>query len=356
MGELDAARPLAVALREAGHRVALSTMTRTGRAKAGSLEPDVGPFHLPIDAEPPVTRCLDRLRPAALILLETELWPTLLGVLSARGVPWGLASARLSDRSLRRMRRAGRMYRHVVESAGAIAARSEADAERFLALGAAPAVVRVTGDLKEDREPRPIEPAPNGRPVWIAACTRPDEERIVLEALRRVESVVPEGELLLAPRHPDRFEAVARLVGETGRPVRRWRDRDAAPGPGRWSVLLVDEMGVLDEAYRRAHLAFVGGSLVDRGGHSPLQAAEAGRPVLFGPHDDNCREVAVALERAGALRRVDGEESLAAALVEWLGSPEATAARGASAHRTIAGRAGATRRTLEFLRERGFPV
>ena len=353
LGELDAARPLLAALRESGRRTALSTMTRTGLAKAAGLGADVGPFHVPLDAPGPVGRCLDRLRPAALVSLETEIWPTLLSELSARDVVWAIVSARLSPRGAARMRRVPGLYRAVLGGVGAVAARTEGDASRYVENGAPAGAVRVTGDLKEDEPPPPFVPPPDDLPRFVAACTRPGEEEIVLAALEEIERSVPEGELLLAPRHPERFAPVADLVRAAGRDVRVWEKRDESPAPGGWRVLLVDRMGVLDEAYRWGSVAFVGGSLVPRGGHSPLPAAAAGRPILYGPHDENCRDAALALEREGGLARVASASDLAAQVVRLLRDPRAAEAAGRRAHETLRARSGATERTVAWLEERG---
>jgi 3-deoxy-D-manno-octulosonic-acid transferase len=287
------------------------------------------------------------------VVLETELWPVLLLGLDARGVPWGIASARLSDRAQRRMRRAGGLFRRVLGTVGAVGARTPEDAARFRALGVPPDRIRVTGDLKEDRPSTPFRPPPRGRPRWLAACTRPGEEEIVLDALRLLAEELPAGELVLAPRHPERFEAVADLASARGHRVRRWREREDPLPEGEWVVTLLDEMGVLEEAYRRTSVAFVGGSLAPFGGHSPLEAAAAGRPVLFGPHAGNCREIVDALEEGGALIRVANGHDLVEAVLRLTRSPEDAERQGRAAHRVLAERAGATRRTLEFLRERG---
>lgn len=354
VGEIGAAHALVRELRaDEGRRLAVSTMTRTGRERAEDLAPDVGPFHIPLDAPAYVRRCLDRLRPSALVLLETELWPNLLLELGRRGTPWAIASGRMTGRSLRRPGFVRAVFRKVLSTAAAVGARTEGDAERFVAMGARPAAVRVTGDLKEDRPVAARVPSPDDRPRWIAACTRPGEEEIAIGAARRVAASVPAGELVLAPRHPERFEDVVSLAARSGWPVRRWQDRDR-PGPSDgWSVLVVDAMGVLDEAYRRSRCAFVGGSLRPFGGHSPREAAVVGRPVLLGPHTEHCADLATALVSAGAARRVTGEEDLAAAVEMLLRDDAEAERRGRAAHATVAVRSGAAARTIDLLRARG---
>lgn len=357
VGELGAAGALLQRLRADGAGpVTLSVMTRTGLRAAGALPLDSPPFHPPLDAPSCVSRALDRLRPTAWCALETELWPTLVRELSRRKIPAAIASARLSERGFARMRRGGALYGPLVRRLAAIAARTEEDAARYVALGAPRDRVRVTGDLKEDRPLPDRVPPPDG-PRWIAACTRPGEEDDVLAALAAIERRVPRGELVLAPRHPERFDEVAALVAASGRPLRRWSqgnggDRFAAPDDG-WRVLLVDEVGVLDDAYRASSVAFVGGSLRRFRGHSPWEAARAGRPVLMGPDTSNCADAFARLEsRGGAVRVADAAE-LARRVGDWLADPAAAERAGAAAHGVVRDGLGGGERTVAFLRECG---
>jgi 3-deoxy-D-manno-octulosonic-acid transferase len=361
VGELAAAGPLIRRLREAGVTpLVLSVMTRTGLDAARDLPLDAPPFHPPLDAPGPVERALARMRPSAWIALETELWPILLRGLAQGGVPAAVVSARLTERGAARMRRAASLYRQVLESLGAVGARTEGDARRFAALGVPAERLRVTGDLKEDTPPPERTPPPD-TVRWAAACTRPGEEQDVLAALGRLEACVPEGELVLAPRHPERFEEVARLVERSGHALARWSRRPAngrAPttpsgGRGGWSVLLVDEMGVLDEVYRDTVCAFVGGSLRPFRGHSPWEAARAGRPVVMGPDTANCAEAFRALEAAGGAVRAGTPDELADRVAAWLTDRPAAERAGRAAYEVARGAAGGGERTVAFLRERG---
>jgi 3-deoxy-D-manno-octulosonic-acid transferase len=354
MGEMVAAGGLIRALRAASPApVALTAMTRTGRERARSLAPDVGPAFAPLDAVAPVRRFLDRWSPRALVLLETELWPVLLGELARRGVPWAIASARLTERGARRLRIVRGDARRVLASAAAVAARTEDDAARFRELGARADRIRVTGDLKEDREVRPWSPPPPGGPRWAAACTRPGEEAEILAVLPELARRVPAGELLLAPRHPERFGEVEGLVAASGLPWRRW-GAAAPPAAGRgWRVVLVDRMGVLDEVYAASDCAFVGGSLRPFGGHSPLEAAAAGRTALVGPHTANCAGAVQRLETAGGLLRVEDAAALRDRVAELLGDPAAAERRGRAALEAVRESAGRGAATVRFLRESG---
>jgi 3-deoxy-D-manno-octulosonic-acid transferase len=354
LGEMVAAASLVRALRaESPARIAVTAMTRTGRDRARSLAPDVGPSFAPLDAAGPVRRFLDRLAPRALLLLETELWPVLLGELSRRGIPWAVASARLTARSIRRLKVVRGDARRLLAGAAAIAARTEDDAARFRALGARADRVRVTGDLKEDREVRPWTEPPSGGPRWAAACTRPGEEAEIMGLLPELARRIPAGELLLAPRHPERFREVEGLVAASGLPWRRWGEPAPASRGAGWSIVLVDRMGVLDEVYAASSCAFVGGSLRPFGGHSPLEAAAAGRAALVGPHTANCAEAVERLEAAGGLLRVPDAATLGDRIGELLSDPAEAARRGRAGLAAVRGAGGRGAGTVRFLREAG---
>jgi 3-deoxy-D-manno-octulosonic-acid transferase len=334
--------------------LALTAMTRTGRERARELNPDIGPAFAPLDAATPVRRFLDGVAPRALVLLETELWPVLLGELGRRAVPWAVASARLTERSVRRLGIVRSDARRLLAAAAAVAARTDGDAARFVELGARPDRVRVTGDLKEDRDVAPWRAPPGAVPRWAAACTRPGEEADVLGLLPALARRVPAGELLLAPRHPERFDEVAALLSGGGLSWRRWSD--PAPTAGAragWCVVLVDRMGVLDEVYAASTCAFVGGSLRPFGGHSPLEAAAAGRAAIVGPHTVNCEDAVARLEAGGGLLRVADPAALGDRVAELLTAPDEAIRRGRAGHAVVQSGTGRGAATVDFLRERG---
>jgi 3-deoxy-D-manno-octulosonic-acid transferase len=351
LGETAAAANLVRVLRaQETRRLAISAMTRTGRARAQAMHPDVGPFFFPLDAPKYVKRALDRVHPDAIVVLETEIWPNLLRECARRDIPWGIASARMSARAHGRYRVVRGALRSILSGASAIAARSAEDADRFLDLGARSESVRVTGDLKECREVAEYSPPPAEPFVWIAACTRPGEEEIVLDAARIIEGRAGLVETWIAPRHPQRFEEVGALLTRRGAAWRCWKDRDQS-SPG--SILLIDEIGVLDEAYRRASCAFIGGSLLPYGGHNPLEAAAWGRAILFGPHTQNCRRAAEALAAGGAARRVSTAQELADEVSALARDSQLCEERGRAARGFAARASRAAPDTLAFLRERG---
>lgn len=353
LGETVAAGALLEELRKAGIApVALSTMTRTALERAREYRPDVGPFFAPLDVEGPVSTALDRLRPRALVTLEGEFWPIWLAALGRRQKPWAAASARMSDRSFRRYRRFGGPMAALWANAGAIAARSDDDAARFVELGVPESVVAVTGDLKEAQPLAPV--VERGEEPWrvLAACTRPGEEDEVILAIHGISAQIPRGELWIAPRHPKRFAEVAETLRQALFPVRRYADRAAGPETG-WSIVLVDEMGVLGPCYDACDVAIVGGSLRPFRGHSPLEAARAARPVIMGPHVENCRDVVRRLEDAGALLTTRSAAELAAALLHFGLDREAGRRAGRQGRRVMEDAQHVGERTLEHLAGRG---
>ncbi len=344
VGEVRAALPLLDALGARGHAVVASTMTATGRALAREARPGLPTALAPLDHPWLVRRALARVAPRALVFVETELWPSWVQAAHERGVPVVTVSGRLSERSFARWQRAARLLRPTLERFRAIGARSEADAGRFVALGAPAERVSVTGDLKLAAPPPP--PLPDALRAWlgevplfVAGSTHEGEERAALEALAAAEAAGHGVALVLAPRHPDRFETVADTVVATGRRLRRRSALAGAMGsdplaPG--EVLLLDTLGELAAFYGHARLAFVGGSLVPVGGHNLLEPARVGRPAVWGPHVANAVEMEALLSAASAGERVGDAGALGRALVAALADPAAATARGAAGQAALA--------------------
>jgi 3-deoxy-D-manno-octulosonic-acid transferase len=353
VGEIRAALPLLDALAARGHAVVASTMTATGRAVARAARPALATGLAPLDHPWAVARALARVQPKALVFIETELWPSWVRAAGERGIPALVVSARLSERSFARWQRLGGALRPTLGRYRAIAARSEADAARFVALGAPHERVSVCGDLKLDAEP-PGAPASDlaallgDVPLVVAGSTHEGEEAAALAALAAAEQAGLPAALVLAPRHPERFERAAEIVLQAGRRLRR----RSAPGAGALAageVLLLDTLGELASLYARARVAFVGGTLAPVGGHNLLEPARAGCPVLFGPHVANTGESAALLLEAGAADRVADAVALARAVVEALAQPAEAKARGARGAAALAAHRGAAARCVELI-------
>lgn len=350
VGEAQAAAILIAALPGAEHRnseITLTCMTATGRARARALLPNTDVRYAPYDLPGCVRRTLQRLKPRLLVVMETELWPNLLHQAAQDGVQILLASARISARTAGWYRRLTGLLQPTLRERVWVAAQSSADAHRFLALGVPRERVRVSGNLKFDRRLAPdlvargaalrARYAP-GRPLWVAGSTQEGEEPIVLAAHRQLRERLPEALLVLAPRYPQRFDAVVALVQGTGlRLVRRSRP----DSEDRFEVLVLDTLGELMDFYAAADVAFVGGSLMPIGGHNLLEPAAIGLPVLSGPHQFNSPDIARTLNECGALTTVTDASSLAAALLRLLSDPELRARQGGSARAAIEANRGA---------------
>lgn len=337
-------------------RLVISTTTRTGQTLARERFGAERVFYCPLDLLWAVRSWLDRLRPKMLILAETEFWPNLLEGCFRRGVPVVVVNARISDRSWPRYRKLRRLWRPILSKIARVLAQSELDAERLLALGCWPERVTVAGNLKFDvRATAPGEATrllgQNRLPLLVAGSTLEGEEAALLAAWPELLAAEPALAMVLAPRHPERFGAVATLLSETGVSWIRRSDWKAHPpdplrplAPGQ--VLLLDTIGELASLYSLARIAFVGGSLIPAGGHNPLEPAQFGVPVVMGPHYVNFRAITEDLLAHEALR-VARPEKVAEALVDLLRHPEQARAMGERGRQVFEQQAGATGRCVE---------
>jgi 3-deoxy-D-manno-octulosonic-acid transferase len=317
--------------------------------------------YAPYDLPDVVARFLARVRPARVVVMETELWPNLFRACAARGTPPLIANARLSPRSARGYGRIRSLIAPTLADCCCIAAQSKDDAERFRALGAPHDAVGVTGNLKFDLEIPTAQVAAGqvlrarfgSRPLWIAASTHDGEEDAALAAHQAMLEVFPDAALIIVPRHPQRFDAVWRAIGDSGlRAERRSRlaALDAAGHPQSLTevqVFLGDSMGEMFFYLAAADLAFVGGSLANIGGHNVLEPAALGIPVLFGPHMFNFEHARELLLARGAARQLSDAPELAGELAVLLGDPARRATMGAAGRAAVAGNRGALRRILE---------
>jgi 3-deoxy-D-manno-octulosonic-acid transferase len=359
VGEVEIARRL---LRELGEdrpgvTAFVTATTATGLDLARRTLPEAVPvLPSPIDIPGAVRRVLDAGRPQAVVIVETELWPEMLHQTAARGIPAAVVNARLSDTSFRRYRRLRGFFAPLLRSLHLVLARSRADGERFAELGVPHDAIEVVGNIKYDLEPDPtplewadaVRAAAGSRPIVVAGSTMEGEESIVLEAVGALGGGGRRPLLILAPRHPERFDAVAELVERRGSSSVR-RSTDAAPGADT-EVFLLDTIGELGRAYQLAAAAFVGGSLAPTGGHNPLEPALWGVPVLSGPHVHNFTEVYDEMTAAGAARIVADGGDLGRALRTWLDDRTAATAAGAAGRAVVEANRGATGRTVVALR------
>lgn len=354
VGEVQAAQPLLHALlREwPAHAIVVSTQTPTGaRALHAHWGDQLRHVFAPIDTPGAVRRFLNRLQPRLLILMERELWPEWLHQCRAQAVPVALVNARLSDGSVRTYRRLGALMRPVWPALTVAAADAES-AGHFRALGVPAAQLLEAGNLKFDvavpAARVALPPELQGRTLVVAGSTHEGDESIWLLAWAELAHAHPDWLLVLVPRHPQRFDDVARRLQDEGIPHVR-RSSGEAPD-ARTRILLVDAMGELMHWYQHASVCFIGGTLAPVGGHNPLEPMSVGQPVLFGPHTHNAEPLFAEIERSGAGLRVHGARELADALQQWLTQPDVLRARAQAARALIQRNQGATERTLAALR------
>jgi 3-deoxy-D-manno-octulosonic-acid transferase len=381
VGEVLAATALVAAMREAGLVVAVSTTTQAGQALAKRRFVGCAVFYMPLDFGVLVRRYMRALRPKLVVTMESELWPNVIRECKRARVPLAVVNARVSDRSFPRYLRLKGVWGPLLREVSLFLAQSTETAERLRAIGVAAERVRVSGNLKFDvRAPKKSEVAERilelaqGRPVVVAGSTvaavrndQFDEEMLVIQAWEKGARQDLKALLVLAPRHTDRFTRIEALIVEfqylrasdwknTLKPdstEKNVASRASNFLPGREGVLdviLLDTIGDLAAVYGVANVAFVGGSVVAKGGHNPLEPAQFGVPVVMGRSYENFKQIVGAMREADAIRIV-GQESLATTLVELMTDTAAAKAMGERGRAVFQAQAGATGRTMEALLE-----
>ncbi len=353
VGEVLAAERLIRQLQAAlpGWAIAVSTTTATGNQIARERLKDVPVFFMPLDFAFAMRRSLRALRPGLVVLMESELWPRMLVECKRAGIPVAVANARVSDRSFPRYMRLRRLWRPLLGKVSLFLAQGDESAERLTKIGVPSERVRVAGNLKYDAPP-PVEGEmvralrgniPAELKLVVCGSTLEGEEALILEAFAHLTRDERQAVLLIAPRHPERFDAVVRLIGPSAVRASEWI---AAPRPfASGEIVVLDSLGTLAGVYGLAAVAFVGGSLVPRGGHNPLEPARFGVPIVMGPSYENFREIVEAMRERDAIDIVaDGD--LAATLERAMAPGQAVAERGRA---FFEARTGATGRTVAAL-------
>ncbi len=359
VGEVLAVVPMVEAMRGQGFRVVVSTTTHTGQKLARGKFGEGEVFYFPLDFGVCIRPYLRALKPKLVVLAETEFWPNFLRLAAKSGARLAVVNARISDRSFPRYLRFRGLLTKVLAPVELFLAQSERDAERLRAVGAAADRVEVAGNLKFDAAP-PVESAAvtklgeqlwsSGAPVLVAGSTVEGEEEYVLQAFRMVLREYPSASLVLAPRHKERFEEVAReLKAKRFRFVRRSAE-DMAAQDLRGAVLLLDTLGELASIYRYSNIAFVGGSLVPRGGHNILEPAFFARAILTGPFTENFRDILNCFENNRAVVRCTTKD-LGITFLLLLREGQEREALGARAQQVLAQQRGATARSVARILE-----
>ena len=362
VGEVNATKTLVAELKKRlpDCEVVMSVTTDTGFTQAAILYRDMAVFFYPYDFSWVVKKALSRIRPAAIVLMELEVWPNMAAVAREMGIPVVVANGRLSEKSLPKYRMVKWLTRRMFTDVTIFLVQTQQYAERFVELGTPADRVKVTGSLKYDTAQitDTIEGADTIRkrlsigpePLWVAGGTGDGEEAIVLDAYSRVRQSYPDLRMAIVPRKPERFDEVAELIARRGFGLLRYskmrRQDDKAYLPPQ-SVMLVDTMGDLRKFYSLAALIFVGRSLVPMGGSDMIEAAALGRCTMFGPHTFNFAQDARMLLDAGGAILVRDAEDLAAKVLECLNNRQLAADIAARGREVIRKNQGATQRTID---------
>lgn len=358
VGEVLAVSGLVEELRQRfpSHRVFISTTTKTGQELARERFGEENVFYFPLDFAFAVRAYLRALRPELVVLAETEFWPNFLR-LGAGAAPVAVVNSRISDRSYPKYKALRFLWWRMLRNVRVFLAQSEEDARRLRDIGAPAERVEVGGNLKFDVKAPADKPIverlrqtlrrSGAEGVLVCGSTVEGEEELVLEAFRAVQAKHPAAALLLAPRHPERFDEVARLLESSG--LRWWRRSESrGDEPLAGGALLLDTIGELAAVYGLADVAFVGGSLTPRGGHNILEPAQFGKAIVVGPHTENFRDI-VGIFRQGDAVRVVAHESLASELLRLFDDAAEREALGRRGRQVFEAQAGAKRRALAAL-------
>ncbi len=357
VGETLAAAPMIEALLKKYPHMPLliTTTTPTGSERVQALfGKRVHHVYAPWELPGAVARLFNHFNPHLVLLLETELWPNIVATAHKRDVPVMLINGRLSARSAKGYGKLPALVRPMLQAFTTLAVQTRADAERFEALGASPKQLVVTGSVKFDIAVSDAQRAAArhwraqvARPVWIAASTHPGEDELVLAAHRQILARTPQALLLLVPRHPERFDSVAALIQATGFTLAR-RSQLATPAADT-QVYLCDSMGELMQLFGFADVAFVGGSLVDVGGHNLLEPSAWSLPVLSGPYVHNFEAIAALLTDAGGLVTVNDTDQLGRSVGLLLGNAAQCRKHGEAANAVLTAHQGALQRVLSLV-------
>jgi 3-deoxy-D-manno-octulosonic-acid transferase len=368
VGETQAARPLAKRLKQQfpHHELVVSTITLTGQTLARDVfrNQAASVFYFPFDWGWTVRRALKAVNPAVVLIMETELWPNFLRECKTRRIPVALVNGRISRQSYRRYKLIRFFLRRVLASLSVAVMQSEADAARLEELGMPKERLFTAGNLKFDgeltseltaktEELRRRFAFDSNVPVILAASTHAPEEQIVLESIQRLSQKQPV-RLLLAPRHPERFNEVAALLQKSGLNWTR-RTNATAASDADASIVLLDTIGELPATYALAEIVFVGGSIVDKGGHNVLEPAAAGATVVTGAHTHNFHAIVDLMNEAGALVQLPALEDTAAGeelayvFEKLLASPAEREELGRRAKQLVTTNQGAADRTIQLI-------
>lgn len=355
VGEVVLTFPLIKALQERypGVSITVTTTTPTGSQRVQqSLGAKVAHVYMPFDLPWTIENLYQKVQPRCLIIMETEIWPHLIHMGKRHNIPVVIANGRISDQSIGRYLSVKYLIGLVLKEVTMVCAQSELDGSRFLQLGLPINNLEIAGNLKFDAQVneqqlqigKELKAALQDRIVWVAASTHPGEEEQILNAFKQVRAQCPNCLLILIPRHPDRFNAVAELLQSQQINFVRRSEQKACNADV--AILLGDSMGEMGIYYAMADIAYVGGSLVPIGGHNLLEPAALSLPCITGPHYFNFKEIVSLLQRADALSLVQNEQELSQHVIELCGSPELRSQKGLQALQVFTENSGALQKLM----------
>jgi 3-deoxy-D-manno-octulosonic-acid transferase len=356
VGEVRAVEPLLERLRQdfPQRAIVLSTTTPTGQELARRRSDVVdATFYFPFDLPAPVRRILDRIQPSLVIVAETEIWPNFLRQCHERRIPVMMINGRISDNSFPRYKRVRRWLGPVFANYAVLGMQSDIDRKRIEWMGASARQVQVLGNLKFDAAPpkRSLDPhladvLRTWNPLWIAASTMPGEDEFILDAFSVVRQSRPELKLLIAPRHTERANEVMSIAVTRG-----LKTAPRSVLNENSDVMVLNTIGELAATFEFASVVFVGGSLVEKGGHNILEPARFAKPIIFGPHMENFRDIARLFLDAKAVMQIPNASGLAPIVECILENASIAKSLGENAHRVLLENTGATDRVMEFVRQ-----
>lgn len=337
--------------------ITVTTTTPTGSARVNDIfGQQVHHIYLPYDLHMAMAGMIKRIKPKAVIITEVELWPNLIHACWKRDIPVMVINARMTDRSARRYAKISKVFTPMLKKLAHVCAQGERDYNNYLMLGMPKNAITLTNNIKFDQAQTPnhandgfMGMYKDSGPILVAGSTHESEEAVILNAVTRLWETVPQLRLILVPRHPERFDAVAKLITQEGLDYVRTSQLSDIPSSAK--IILLDEMGKLNNAYSVATFAFVGGSIADKGGHNALEPAAFSIPVLMGPNTYNNPVICAYLQQRGALSIVDNAEDIADKCAHWIKSPEDVLRAGEAGRRVIDENRGALKITYECVKK-----
>ena len=362
VGEINAIKPLVNSLNMDSDCLFISTITETGQGLARTLFGDRAHiFYFPLDWQWLCRRHLRSIRPSAVLLTETEIWPSFIAAAKSLNIPVLLINGRISDRSLKGYQRLAFFMRPLFQKVHHFCMQSKQDKQRIIELGAPASRVNQMGNLKYDyhlptskkkeelvKRLRQLTKAEKQNLLWVCGSTRPGEEKILLEIFQKLRSDFPYLHLLLAPRHPHRIRTLQEIVQNY---KFQWMNISKLEIQNSCQVFLLDTIGDLPYLYQLADVVFMGGSLVATGGHNIIEAAHFSKPILFGPHMENFKEISNEFLEAYAALQIQSSSELYSKLFHLLRDPAARNWLGRNARKVVRDNKGAVNRTLEIVKQ-----